>query len=79
MPEDTTTTANLPSSPPDESPSPAADAPADPAAASASAEIFAAMDGSTLTEAGESDEYGGEQAGIEQQFEEIDKAEPPSA
>jgi hypothetical protein len=53
------------------------DVPQDPAAA-ASAEIFAAMDGSTLTEAGESDEYGGEQAGIDQQVEELDKDEAPA-
>jgi len=34
------------------------------------------MNGTTLTEAGENDEYGGEQSGIEQQVEEIDKSEP---
>ncbi|HEY5198892.1 MAG TPA: hypothetical protein VIJ51_17875 [Solirubrobacteraceae bacterium] len=57
MPEETTDAPNLPSSSPEEAHIPSADVPDDPAA-SASAEIFAAMDGSTLAdvEAGEAPE-----------------------
>jgi len=50
MPEETTDAPNLPSSSADSAHIPSADVPADPAA-SASAEIFAAMDGSTIAEA----------------------------
>jgi hypothetical protein len=55
MPEQTTDAPNLPSSSPDQPHIPSADVPDDPAAA-ASAEIFAAMDGSTLADAEGGDE-----------------------
>ena len=59
MPEETTDAPNLPSSSTDSPHIPSTDVPDDPAAA-ASAEIFAAMDGSTIaqTEAGEGDAGG---------------------
>ena len=77
MPPETTEDLNLPTTSADGSHVPSTDVPDNPAA-SASAEIFAAMDGSTLTEAGETDEYGGEQAGVDQQVSEIDKGESAS-
>jgi hypothetical protein len=75
MPENTPEAPNLPSSSADEAHISSADVPADPAA-SASAEIFAAMNGSTLTDAGDTEEYGGEQSGIDQQVGAIEQDEP---
>jgi hypothetical protein len=75
MPPETTEAPNLPSTTADGSHISSTDVPDDPAA-SASAEIFAAMNGSTLTEAGDNDEYGGEQAGIDQQVGAIEQDEP---
>jgi hypothetical protein len=75
MSPETTEDLNLPTTTADGSHVPSTDVPDDPAA-SASAEIFAAMNGSTLTEAGDSDEYGGAQSGIDQQVAEIDRSEP---
>ena len=60
MPPETTEEPNLPTTTADGSHVPSADVPDDPSA-NASAEIFAAMNGSTLTEAGDNEEYGGEQ------------------
>jgi hypothetical protein len=60
MPELTTESPNLPSSSPEEPHIPSTDVPDDPAA-SASAEIFAAMDGSTIAQA-EAEAADGEQA-----------------
>jgi hypothetical protein len=74
MPEETTDAPNLPSSSPEEAHISSIDVPDDPAAA-ASAEIFAAMNGSTLTEAGEGEEYGGEAAGVQQQVDQLPEGE----
>jgi hypothetical protein len=73
MPEQTTDAPNLPSTSADGTHVSSADVPDDPAA-SASAEIFAAMNGTTLTDAEDNDEYGGEQAGIDQQVAETQAA-----
>jgi hypothetical protein len=80
MPEQTTEAPNLPSTSADGTHISSTDVPDDPAA-SASAEIFAAMNGTTLTEAEDNDEYGGEQAGIDQQVGEtgVDQSEGGAA
>lgn len=74
MPEQTTEAPNLPTTATDGSHVSSTDVPDDPAA-NASAEIFAAMNGTTLTEAGDSEEYGGDQAGVDQQVDALGTAD----